>query len=247
MNQSKGMNSHPVLSCPIDLLYFVLLLVLAVLSPVLSQHKALVSGTVVERESQVQLSSVNLVISQTSIGATTDSLGHFSLGELPFGDYLIISRRVGYKSAQHLVSVRESTAVRLRIEMEQEPVALDPVSVSEARRELKKMLERQGKRVVMAEEIERAGYHNLSDVINTYVPGVMSSERRLKPPSRPKFAIYLNGTLVKYFPGELDYIVEVGTIDFVEIYRGVGMSPSLDRGSNERIISIHTKKPGIDR
>ena len=112
---------------------------------------------------------------------------------------------------------------------------------------MKKMLEKHGKRVILSEDIETSGFSYLSAVLNSSVPGLVSSDMRARAPSRPRFAIYLNGILVKYFPGELDYIVEVGNIDYIEIYRGFGMSPAPDRGSNERVIQIYTKKPGSGR
>jgi hypothetical protein len=212
-----------------------------------AQERVQVTGTVVERETQAPLPSVNITIHDTNIGTTTDSLGRFAFSGLPSGEYIFEARRVGYKNSQHLVKIRDSSMIAWRIEMEQEPVKMEVVGISKSRLEMKKVLERQGKRVILSEDIEKSGISSLSSVLNSYIPGIMSSQMRGRPSARPRFAIYVNGTLVKYFQGELDYIIDVETIDYVEIYRGFGMSPSPDRGSNERIIQIHTKRPGADR
>lgn len=212
-----------------------------------AQERIQIKGTIVERETQSPLPSVNVTIRDTNIGMTTDSLGRVYFGDLAMGDYVVEAHRVGYKKVQQLVRIRDSSMIELRIEMDQEPVKMEAVGISKSRLEMKKLLERQGKRVILSEDIERSGISSLTSLMNSYVPGIMSSQMRGRPSARPRFAIYVNGTLVKYFQGELDYIIDVETIDYVEIYRGFGMSPSPDRGSNERIIQIHTKRPGVDR
>jgi hypothetical protein len=60
-----------------------------------------------------------------------------------------------------------------------------------------------------------------------------------------RFILYVNGALVQYTSEVIDSMIEVDQVDYIEVYRSFGMTSARDRGSNERVIHIHTKIPPL--
>lgn len=107
--------------------YFIhLMLFLAISHNTLSQN-LLLTGKVIDRESKVPLVGANLVIRNTDLGISTDSLGQFELFINP-GNYVLSVSYVGYKS--RTISLQMDQNRDIRIALTEDIGVLNEVSVS---------------------------------------------------------------------------------------------------------------------
>lgn len=83
----------------------------------LAQHNTLIRGKVYDAQSGQPLEAVNVGLSGTSYGSTTDAQGEFSINNVPPGTYTIISTSVGYeqKSRQIQLAAGQTLEVNFRL------------------------------------------------------------------------------------------------------------------------------------
>lgn len=91
---------------------------------------AQLSGEVRDMESGELISNVNVAIRGTTIGTTTDENGRFELSNIPDGDYVLISRFVGYQRAEIAVSFPADRNRVLQIEMRRSIIDFDEVVIT---------------------------------------------------------------------------------------------------------------------
>ena len=91
---------------------FYLIFFLLITTPIFSQKNGyyILSGTVRDIETNVFLEGANILFSGLSIGAKTDSLGHFSL-TLPSRTYQVIIRSLGYKFKIERVELTQNVQI----------------------------------------------------------------------------------------------------------------------------------------
>jgi len=65
--------------------------------PVFSQKQGSISGKIRDKSSQEELAFVNLQLSNSTKGATTDESGNFRISNIPVGSYNLVVSYVGYK------------------------------------------------------------------------------------------------------------------------------------------------------
>lgn len=219
-----------------------LLVILAITPPLFSQ---VLRGTVIQKDTKAPLTSVNVLLQGTKYGTTTDSLGQFEIKNFPGGVYVLNVQRVGYKKNQYIVAAEQDEHITLTAELEIEPVPLEGVEVS-VEAEQARRLSTFDKKIITSEQIKHAGTKSLSTFLKMQYPGLFPTTTR-QTYERLRFVLYLNGALVQYTPDVLDSMIEIEQIDYIEVYRSTGMTPMRDRGSNERVIHIHTKIPEFYR
>jgi hypothetical protein len=220
--------------------FFPLLVVLASVSPLSSQ---VLRGTVIQKDTRIPLASVNVFLKDTKYGTVTDSLGQFELKKFPFGVYVLEVRRVGFKPNRYILTVDQDEPITLTVEMEVEPVVVEGVEVS-GDAEKAARLSNIGKTIIRSEQIQRTGTKSLSTFLKSRYPGLFPSYTR-RTYERLRFILYINGALVQYTADVLDSMVDLEQVDYIEVYRSFGMASTRDRGSNERVIHIHTKIPEL--
>lgn len=220
-------------------------LVLVILAPTPPLFSQVLRGTVIQKDTKIPLASVNILLENTKFGTTTDSLGKFQLRNFPLGIYVLNVQRVGYKKNQYIVTAERDETITLMVELEVEPVPMQGVEVT-AEAEKARRLSTFDKKIITSEQIRHAGTKNLSTFLRMQYPGLLPSSIR-RTYERLRFVLYLNGALVQYTPDVLDSMIEMDQIDYIEVYRSTGMAPTRDRGSNERVIHIHTKIPEFRR
>ncbi len=206
-------------------------------------------GTVIQKDDKLPLPSVNVLLKDTKFGAMTDSLGQFEVKNFPPGVYVVQGSRVGYKTNWYILTASQDEQTTLLIELEQEPIQLGEVLVSDSAR--MKSLSALGKTIVSSEEIKRSGTKSLATFLRSRYPGLFPTYTSPGIVRRTyqnlHFVLYLNGTLVQYTSDVLDTMIDVDNVDYIEVYRSFGMTPTRDRGSYERVIHIHTKIPELRR
>jgi hypothetical protein len=220
--------------------FYPLLLLLASVTPLSSQ---VLRGTVTQKDTKVPLAAVNVFLKDTRYGTITDSLGHFELKGLPFGGYVVEVRRVGFKTNRYVLTVERDEPITLAVELEEEPVVVEGVEVS-GEAEKARRLSNIGKTIITSEQIKLTGTKSLSAFLKSRYPGLFPSYTR-RTYERLRFILYVNGALVQYTSDVIDSMIDVEQVDYIEVYRSFGMTSTRDRGSNERVIHIHTKIPEL--
>jgi vitamin B12 transporter len=220
--------------------FYSLLVILASVSPLSSQ---VLRGKVIQRDTKVPLASVNVFLKDTKYGTTTDSLGQFEFKKFPFGVYVVEVRRVGFKTNRYVLTVDRDEPIILAVELEVEPVVVEGVEVSGDAAKAAQ-ISNIGKTIFTSEQIKNTGTKSISTFLKSRYPGLFPSYTR-RTYERLRFILYVNGALVQYTSEVIDSMIEVDQVDYIEVYRSFGMTSTRDRGSNERVIHIHTKIPQL--
>ena len=229
--------SHTILRSEI---LYPLLVLLASVVPLSSQ---VLRGTVVQKDTRAPLASVNVFLKDTKFGTVTDSLGRFEIRSFPLGVYIVEARHVGYKTNTYILTAERDEPITLAVELEIEPVVVEGVEIS-AEAAKANRLATNDKTILTSEEIKRTGTKSLSTFLKSRYPGLFPSYTR-RTYERLRFILYVNGALVQYTADVLDSMIDVDQIDYIEVYRSFGTTSTRDRGSNERVIHIHTKIPAL--
>lgn len=208
----------------------------------LSQHRAKISGTVMDMETKAPIGLVNLFLRDTPFGAATDTLGNYEIKGIPADLYVLEIRHVAYKPRFHVLQIRPGEEITLMVELEPEVIKFGQVEVTAEAAEAKRLHQTYASKVIKEEEIKRSGAVRLTDLLSTFEPGSLSRTLR-RQFDRAPFLIYLDGSYVAYIPGSLDNIVDVSQIERIEISRWVGAAPNFGPGTSDRVLQIFTKKP----
>ena len=208
-----------------------------------------IRGTVLEKDSKLPLPSVNIMLEDTRYGTVTDSLGWFELRGFPLGVYVLEARRVGFATKRYIFTAQNQEPVSLLIELETESIRLPGVVTVDSARW--KQLATLGRKIITADEIKQSGATTLSTFLKSRYPGLFPTTTgpglNRGRFAGYRFALYINGALVQFSSDVFDTMVDPDKVDYIEVYRSFGMSPSSTRGSNERIVHIHTKVPEFRR
>ncbi|MCA0362747.1 MAG: TonB-dependent receptor [Bacteroidetes bacterium] len=98
--------------------------------PVFSQKQGSISGKIRDKSSQEELAFVNLQLSNSTKGATTDESGNFRISNIPVGSYNLVVSYVGYKPfTLYNIVVNTGNENNYIIELEADIATLDAVEV----------------------------------------------------------------------------------------------------------------------
>src|SRR5690348_15421655 len=70
------------------------------------KNRTQLSGIVTDAKTNEPLPGASIVLSESKVGTTTDSTGHYTLRNVPFGHTLIEVSYAGYRSAVEHVDVK---------------------------------------------------------------------------------------------------------------------------------------------
>ena len=85
---------------------------------------------------QTHLSFVNISIKGTTIGTVTDNTGHFTLLNVPEGEYTLTASFIGFKPQEIKVKVKPGIKQEISFDLEEDAVSLNQVVVSANRNEV---------------------------------------------------------------------------------------------------------------
>ena len=128
-------------------------------------------GHVIDSRTRQHLPYVTIALVGTTLGTTTDASGHYLLKNLPFGDYTVEVRALGYAPQRRRVSFRRGKTVELDFEVSEAAVTMDQVVVSASRSERLKREAPSLVSVLDADLFEQAGAQTLAGGL-TFQPGV---------------------------------------------------------------------------
>lgn len=104
-----------------------LILLLCVLAPMLSFAQTTMKGKITS-EGQ-SLSGANIVLKNTKLATISDSMGVYSITNIPSGDYEVLVSYTGFKSQKKNISVTDSTEITLDFDLKDSHV-LDEVVIT---------------------------------------------------------------------------------------------------------------------
>ncbi len=97
-----------------------------------------ISGTIIDQSSGEKLIGANLSLQGTRLGAATDSVGAFSIENIPAGDYILQVQYVGYQTAERLVRIDAASTISEQIAMAPKSLSANAVVVTATRTEQKR-------------------------------------------------------------------------------------------------------------
>lgn len=128
-------------------------------------------GHVLERGSGEHIPGVTIHIEGTSIGATTDVSGHYSIHNITPGTYTVEAKCVGYVTQKHSVTVNARQTVELNFEIIPDALQLDQVVVTGNRSEVKRRESSSLIGILGAPTFELVSANSLADGL-CFQPGV---------------------------------------------------------------------------
>ncbi len=97
---------------------------------VAQNYNCLVEGRIVSQSSGKPLEDVNVYISNTEWGSTTNKDGYFKIKFLPFGNLTVVASMVGYKLKTANVTLKEKEAALVNFMLEEKNYEINPVIVT---------------------------------------------------------------------------------------------------------------------
>ncbi len=128
-------------------------------------------GHVVENETDEHLAGVSIRLLGTPYGASTDASGHYSITNIPVGEYTIEASFLGYASQRRKISVVADRTVEINFTISPDAFMLDQVVVTGNRNEVRRRNASSLISVTGAPLLEMVGAASLADGLN-FQPGV---------------------------------------------------------------------------
>jgi hypothetical protein len=233
------------------------------------QEPAAATGTAtgtVTAEDAVVVAGAEVTVVGMSLLAVTDRNGRFRIARIPHGAAVLQVRVMGYRPAVFSIEIVAGEALELELELEIDPVQLDPVAVRAADRlspEMRGFYERRergGGHFITREDIGRMQSRVVTDVLRR-VPGV-----RIEPATGPMGSTpvvrmgratgiagaracavlyYVNGAPFPLAPGlGIDQFIRPDEIAGMEVYTGASKLPprfhASTQGARCGVIAIWT-------
>ncbi|MFZ5518277.1 MAG: TonB-dependent receptor [Candidatus Zhuqueibacterota bacterium] len=218
----------------------------------LAKEHGTIAGTVTELASGKKLPGVNIQVVGTTLGASSDFNGNFSISHVPVGQYAIRATMIGHLPAIHSgIVVAANEVIRLNIQLEETVINFAPVIVTANK--MKKDLDEtpNSVSVVSAPEIRQKNALRVDQVLET-VPGVNFIRDQVNIRGSTGFTIgaanrtllLLDGVPVMTSDtGQFNWdLLPVLDIEQIEVVKGAG-SALWGTAALGGVINIITKSP----
>ena len=225
----------------------ILLLVLALPA---AAHSAVIQGKV-EAKDGGALPGANVLLENTTLGASTDRDGRFVIYRVPPGTWTVRVSMMGYETARQTVRVHKGETVQLHFVLRQDVLEMNPLIVVASKKEEELMRAPVSVGVISSAEITRRGISSIPEAIS-YVPGLFLISGQANIRNSSGF-MYGAGTRVLFLidgipvhasdTGEINWdLIPLVDVDHVEIIKGAG---SFLFGANALggVINIVTRRP----
>lgn len=199
---------------------------------------------------------VNIQIEKTTLGASTDVHGKFTISNVPSGTYNLVASFVGFETSRQSVTVKEGETLTISISLTEQINSLQEVSITSTgiKSEVKDIPGTVS--LIDAVQIQESGAQNIGQIINR-VPGINYLDedgRGLKPniglrgldPLRNRnLLVLMDGKfpvgMTYYGDPAAYYMTPVQSVERIEVIKGA--SPVLYGGySVGGVVNMITKK-----
>jgi len=96
-------------------------------------NNGLIEGRVSEKNSNIPLAGVNIIIKGTMFGAISDKNGNFKMENIPAGKYLMQVQMIGYHTIEKEIEVKKSHIIYLQFELAPEIIKGEAIVVTGTR------------------------------------------------------------------------------------------------------------------
>ncbi len=110
--------------------FCVLLIAILVPSFLVAQNNGIVRGNVFDKESGDPIIYGTVRLGGTTLGASTDLDGFFTINNVPPGNYNLVATYIGYDSTSTAIEMKEGTIIYRRMYLSEGGIDLDVVQVS---------------------------------------------------------------------------------------------------------------------
>ncbi len=100
-----------------------------------AQNKWTLTGTVVDESNKEPIPIVNIYISNTTIGTTSDNKGMFRIPAIPFESITVVFSCIGFETVTKQVIFKDDKTLHLNVEMEEMAYDLPSINVVEKENE----------------------------------------------------------------------------------------------------------------
>lgn len=197
-------------------------------------------GRIVEAGSRAPLDGVAVRLAELDASTLTNERGYFSFGERPWGVYTLRLERIGYAPREVSVHVTGNLTQNVEVELPQQPIEVEGVTVNVAPRRLRQDLEGLIRRMdlgfgafVTRETLERRSDERLVEYLRE-VPGVAVYRDGIRAymevrgrPCTPD--VYLDGQTFPVDPevGINEYFTQ--DLEAIEVYKGTEVPAEFTR------------------
>jgi len=214
-----------------------------------------ISGIVKDADNGEILMNANVYLDHKNLGTITNESGEFMLDQIPFGNYTLKVKYLGYIDHKQHVNLNSTKNEFVEIALVNASFAKDEIIVSENR--LKENLNKSIRiNVISVDNIQSSAGQNIQEILE-FVPGVnvnnqmgiysssaVVSLRGMSGNDQSRTLVVLDGVpLNKSDGGSVNWNrIDKDKIDYITINKGPGLAKY---GSNAMggIIEIFTKKP----
>lgn len=142
-------------------------------------QRGTINGTVVDKNTNEPLPSVNVVVKGTYYGAATDFEGRFTIPNVTPGSYTVEVTLIGYKTVQYTgVKVNPGETTTLNVKLEETVLSVGQEVVVIGERPLFNIEETASRRSITSEDIQLAVVKDVRDVVSLQA-GVVSSDNEI--------------------------------------------------------------------
>ena len=98
-------------------------------SAAINQQKSTISGRILDRETRLPLSDVNIYLAHTTIGAASDHMGNFKINNAPEGIYDLIFDCIGYETKLIKIQIIQSQSIFFTVELKPKIYHTDQIQI----------------------------------------------------------------------------------------------------------------------
>jgi TonB-linked SusC/RagA family outer membrane protein len=136
-------------------------------------QQASVTGRVTEQGTGAPIPEAQVSIVGTNLGGMTAPDGRYTIRNVPAGTYQIRAGRIGYAEVKRSVTVAPGVATTFDASLVKSVITLQEVVTTATGEQRRVEIGNSVSNIEVGKLIESAPVHNISDVLNSRVPGVM--------------------------------------------------------------------------
>ena len=101
-----------------------------VLSAEAQDTDAHIYGHIIDKATGEHIPHIFVMIQGTTIGVSTDNSGHYTINNLPQGNFVLEVSAIGYKTQTREINIKKGRAYEVNFALEEDYVQIDGVIVS---------------------------------------------------------------------------------------------------------------------